>query len=142
VSQMVAVINAEGHILGRLSTNVAKRLLNGEEIVVVNAEKAVITGNRAVVFENYTAKYKRGKQINGPFFPKRADLILKRTVRGMIPYKTSRGRDVYRNLKVFVGVPKDMATAKMERIETATNLWTDKYVTLGEVAEHLGSRLR
>jgi large subunit ribosomal protein L13 len=139
---MVVVINADKHILGRLSTNVAKRLLNGEEVIVVNAEKAIITGNRDDVFENYTAKYKRGKQINGPFFPKRADLILKRTVRGMIPFKSSRGREVYRNLKVFVGVPKDMTSAKMEKVEHATNLWTDKYVTLGEVAEHLGSRLR
>lgn len=139
---MVVVINAEGHVLGRLSTNVAKRLLNGEQVIVVNAEKAVITGNRAMIFDNYRAKYKRGKQINGPFFPKRADLILKRTVRGMIPFKTSRGREVYRNLKVFVGVPKDMASAKMEKVEAATNLFSDKYVTLGEVSEHLGSRLR
>ena len=43
-----------------------------------------------MIFDNYTAKYKRGKQINGPFFPKRADLIVKRTVRGMIPFKSSR----------------------------------------------------
>jgi len=139
---MVVIINAEKHILGRLSTNVAKRLLNGEEVIVVNAEKAIVTGNRDVIFDNYRAKYKRGKQINGPFFPKRADLILKRTVRGMIPFKSAHGQDVYRNLKVFVGVPKDLASAKMETVEAATNLWTDKYVTLGEVAEHLGSRVR
>jgi large subunit ribosomal protein L13 len=139
---MVVIINADKHILGRLSTNVAKRLLNGEEVIVVNAEKAIITGNRDVVFDNYTAKYKRGKQINGPFFPKRADLILKRTIRGMIPFKTSHGRDVYRNLKVFVGVPKGLESAQMEKVEAATNLWSDKYVTLGEVAEHLGSRVR
>lgn len=139
---MVVVINAEGHVLGRLSTNVAKRLINGESVVIVNAEKAVITGNRDVIFDNYRAKYKRGKQINGPFFPKRADLILKRTIRGMLPYKTATGKDIYRNLKVFVGVPKDMTSAQMEKVETATNIWTDKYVTLGEIAEHLGSRLR
>ena len=139
---MAVIINAEGHILGRLSTNIAKRLLSGEDVIIVNAEKAIITGSRDVVFDNYTAKYKRGKQINGPFFPKRADLILKRTIRGMIPFKTSHGRDVYKHLKVFVGVPKDMASAKMEKVEYATQLWTDKYVTLGEVAEHLGSRVR
>lgn len=139
---MVIVINAEKHILGRMSTNVAKRILNGEDVIIVNAEKAIITGNRDMIFDNYTAKYKRGKQINGPFFPKRADLIVKRTVRGMIPFKSSHGREVYRHLKVFVGVPKDLVSAKMEQVEAATNLWTDKYVTVGEVAEHLGSRLR
>jgi large subunit ribosomal protein L13 len=139
---MVVVINAERLILGRMSTNVAKRILNGEDVIIVNAEKAIITGNRDVIFDNYTAKYKRGKQINGPFFPKRADLIVKRTVRGMIPFKSSHGREVYRHLKVFVGVPKDLVSAQMEQVEAATNLWTDKYVTVGEVAEHLGSRLR
>jgi large subunit ribosomal protein L13 len=139
---MVVVINAERLILGRMSTNVAKRILNGEDVIIVNAEKAIITGNRDMIFDNYTAKYKRGKQINGPFFPKRADLIVKRTVRGMIPFKSSHGREVYRHLVVYVGVPKDLASAKMEQVEAATNLWTDKYVTVGEVAEHLGSRLR
>jgi large subunit ribosomal protein L13 len=139
---MVVVINAEKHILGRTSTNVAKRILNGEDVIIVNAEKAIITGNRDMIFDNYTAKYKRGKQINGPFFPKRADLIVKRTIRGMIPFKSSHGREVYRHLTVFVGVPKDLVSAKMEQVEAATNLWTDKYVTVGEVAEHLGSRLR
>ncbi len=139
---MVVVINAEGHVLGRLSTYVAKRLLNGDEIVVVNAEKAIITGSRDEILNRYYAKYKRGKIINGPFFPKRADLIMKRTVRGMIPFKRPNGRAVYRNLQVFVGVPKELAAAEMMKVESATNIWTDKYVTLGEVSEHLGSRVR
>jgi large subunit ribosomal protein L13 len=139
---MVAVINAEGHILGRLSTNVAKRLLQGEMIVIVNAEKAIITGDRYMVFANYSQKHNRGRQINGPFFPKRADMIMKRTVRGMIPFKNPHGKEVYRNLTVYVGVPKEHANAQFEKIEAATNLWTSRYVTLGEVAEHLGSRVR
>ncbi len=139
---MVTIINAEGHILGRLSTNVAKRLLNGETVVIVNAEKAIITGSRDAVFATYKQKHDRGKQINGPFFPKRADLIVKRTVRGMIPFKNAHGKEVYRNLKVFVGVPKDLASAQMEKVEYATKLWTEKFVTIGEVAEHLGSKVR
>lgn len=141
MNQMVAVINAEGHVLGRMSTNVAKRLLQGEQIIIVNAEKAVITGDRDVVFEHYSQKHNRGRQINGPFFPKRADLIVKRTVRGMIPWNRPHGRSIYRNLKVFVGVPKELEKVKFEKVESATNVW-GRYVTLGEVAEHLGSRVR
>ncbi|NLI74438.1 MAG: 50S ribosomal protein L13 [Euryarchaeota archaeon] len=139
---MVVVINAEGHILGRLSTHVAKCLLNGEEVVVVNAEKAIITGSRDEILNRYRAKYVRGTSTNGPFFPKRADLIVKRTVRGMIPFKRPTGRNVYRNLKVFIGVPKELENIDMMKIESATNIWTDKYVTLGEVSRHLGSRVR
>ena len=40
---MVNIIDASGAILGRLGTNVAKRLLSGEEISIVNTEKAIIT---------------------------------------------------------------------------------------------------
>lgn len=139
---MVTVIDADKHILGRLSTNIAKRILNGEEVIVVNAEKAIITGDRQVIFNKYLEKYHRGKQNTGPFFPKRADLILKKTVRGMIPYMHPRGREAYRRVRVYVGIPKELESAKIEKIESAMTLWTDKYVTLGEVAERLGSRVR
>ncbi|NLK25864.1 MAG: 50S ribosomal protein L13 [Euryarchaeota archaeon] len=139
---MSVIIDAEGHVLGRLSTYIAKRLLDGDKVIVVNAEKAVITGSRSEVFTRYHAKHKRGVQNRGPFFPKRADLILKRTVRGMIPFRTSRGREIYRNLLVYVGVPKELASTEMMKVDTATKLWTDKYVTLGEISEHLGSRVR
>ena len=60
----------------------------------------------------------------------------------MIPFGTATGRKAYKNLKVFVGVPADLASSPMERLERATQLGTDKYVTLGEVSEYLGSRVR
>ena len=43
---MVAIIDSEGAVLGRLCTVVAKRLLNGEDIAVVNSEKAIVTGKK------------------------------------------------------------------------------------------------
>src|SRR5256885_11680767 len=49
------VVDATGHVVGRLAAVVAKRLLNGEEIVVVNAEKAIVTGRKSVVFGEYRA---------------------------------------------------------------------------------------
>ena len=53
-----------------------------------------------------------------------------------------RGREAYRRVRVYVGIPKELESAKIEKIESAMTLWTDKYVTLGEVAERLGSRVR
>ncbi|MEM4524429.1 MAG: 50S ribosomal protein L13, partial [Archaeoglobaceae archaeon] len=82
------VINAEGHILGRLCSVIAKRLLMGERIVVVNAEKAVITGNKANIFERYKEKYDRGSKEKGPYFPRHPEKIFKRTVRGMLPWSS------------------------------------------------------
>ncbi|AAB90114.1 MULTISPECIES: 50S ribosomal protein L13 [Archaeoglobus] len=137
------VIDASGHILGRLSSKIAKRLLNGERIVVVNAEKAVITGDKYMVFERYKEKYDRGSKEKGPYFPRHPERIFKRTVRGMLPWKSSRGRDAYRRLRVFMGVPEELQGREFEKIEDALLekvSKTDKYVTLAEVSRYLGFR--
>ena len=139
---MATVIDADGNVLGRLCTSVAKKILNGEEVVVVNAEKAIVTGNKEDILAQYKQKKDRGKVIHGPFYPRRADLILKRTVRGMLPWDRPKGRDAYRLLKVYVGVPKELEAAEKVKLMGATNLSRDRYVTLSEVSEHLGSKVR
>jgi large subunit ribosomal protein L13 len=106
---MVSIINADGMILGRLSSILATRLLAGEEIAVVNAEKAIISGTRARVLSHYRRKRERGSREGGPFFPRRPDHIMKRTVRGMVPYRRERGDDALKRLRVYVGVPKEFA---------------------------------
>ncbi len=142
MSWMTTVIDADGNVLGRLCTSVAKKILNGEEVVVVNAEKAIVTGNKEDILAQYKQKKDRGKVIHGPFYPRRADLILKRTVRGMLPWDRPKGRDAYRLLKVYVGVPKELEAAEKVKLMGATNLSRDRYVTLSEVSEHLGSKVR
>jgi len=139
---MSTVIDADGNVLGRLCTDVAKRILNGEEVMVVNAEKAIVTGNKEDIFAEYKQKKDRGKVIHGPFYPRRADLILKRTVRGMLPWDRPKGRDAYRLLKVYVGVPKELEAAEKIKLMGATKLSRDRYVTLSDVSEHLGSKVR
>jgi large subunit ribosomal protein L13 len=138
----MVVIDADGHVLGRLSTNVAQRIMSGEDVIIVNADKVLITGGRATILSDYKQKKDRGKIRKGPFYPRRADLILKRTVRGMIPFDKSRGREAYRKLKVFVGVPREYESAKVERIEKAMQVNTSRYITLGEVSAFLGSNVR
>jgi large subunit ribosomal protein L13 len=139
------VINAEGHILGRLSSVIAKRLLRGEKIVVVNAEKAIVTGDRDMVFQRYKEKYDRGSKEKGPYFPRHPEKIFKRTVRGMLPWKSRRGREAYRRLRVFIGVPDELKDKEFEVVEQALYekvSKTDKFVTLAEISEYLGYKLR
>ncbi len=139
------VINAEGLILGRLASKVAKMLLEGEEIIIVNAEKAIITGNREDIFAKYKQRTELRTRTNprkGPFYPKRSDEIVRRTVRGMLPWKTDRGRKAFKRLKVYVGVPKEFKDRELETISEAhiSRLATPKYVTVGEVAKFLGGK--
>ncbi|OPY31269.1 MAG: 50S ribosomal protein L13 [Methanomassiliicoccales archaeon PtaU1.Bin124] len=136
------VYDAEKQVAGRMATEIAHKLKQGETIVIVNAERAIITGDRDNVFEKFKAKRDRGYAHSGPFFPRRADLILKRIVRGMLPYDRPNGRDAYHRLKVYVGVPEEFAAAEKVKVEAASRITTSKYVTVGEIANFLGSKVK
>lgn len=139
----MAVINAEGLILGRLSSHVAKRLRNGEEIVILNAEKAIISGRRKQLVEFYAHRRTRGAsqtKAKGPFYPRTSDAILKRTVRGMVEYKKPTGRAALKRLRVYLGVPKEFKDAKMETLETAKKPHLAKFVHLGDISKELGAK--
>jgi large subunit ribosomal protein L13 len=139
---MVTVMDADGMLLGRLASVVAKRSLQGEEIAIVNAEKAIISGTRVRVLANYNQKRHRGSKEGGPFFPRRPDHILKRTIRGMLPYKRQRGDEALKRVKVYVGIPKQFATMEMERPADADmeRLGNPRYITLGDVSTFLGAK--
>lgn len=139
---MVTVINADGLILGRLASYAAKRALEGEEIAIVNAEKVVISGSKATTFEHYQTKVRRGSREGGPFFPRRPDHIVKRTVRGMLPYKRQRGADALKRVMIYVGVPVQYDGAEMEMLEEARveRLSSPRYVTLGSICTKLGAK--
>ncbi|MCD6559746.1 MAG: 50S ribosomal protein L13 [Palaeococcus sp.] len=139
------IINAEGLILGRMASKVAKMLLEGEEIVIVNADKAIITGNKEYIFEKYKRRTNFRSISNpqkGPFYPKRSDEIVRRTVRGMLPWKKDKGRKAFRHLKVYAGVPKEFEGKEFETISEAhiSRLKVPKFVKVGDVAKYLGGK--
>lgn len=138
---MVTVIDADRLIMGRLSSLVAKRLLNGEEIVILNAEKCLITGSPKQIYSRYFDARARGKIRKGPHFPRMPDRIIKRTVRGMLPYQQPRGREALKRLRVYIGVPREFRDVKAIKPEQAATLNTTKYIPLSEVSMRLGAKL-
>jgi len=76
----VTVIDASGLILGRMSSIIAKRLLQGENIVIINAEKAVISGKRKPVIRERKEFLEVGHPWKGPYHYRRPDRIVRRTV--------------------------------------------------------------
>jgi large subunit ribosomal protein L13 len=139
---MVTVIDGDGLLLGRMASMVARRAMSGEEIAIVNAEKTVISGSRARVLANYGQKRTRGSREGGPFFPRRPDHIVKRTIRGMLPYKRTVGSDAFKRVRVYVGVPVEFAGNEREVLEDAhmNRLNTPKFVTVGAVSTFLGAK--
>jgi large subunit ribosomal protein L13 len=137
------VYDADGQILGRLCSIVAKQLLKGESVIVVNAEKAVISGSPKATKEQYAEKVRRGDPYKGPFFPRMPDAILRRTVRGMLPWHKPTGRKVYKKLKVFIGVPGELTKEELKKVDVAdAKRLKSKSMTLGELSLSIGGKKR
>ncbi len=142
MADKMEVIDGEGLILGRLASSVAKMLLTEEEkrVAIVNAERVVVSGTKVSICTDYKRKKDRGSREQGPYYPKMPDRIVKRTIRGMLPYKRPRGRDALSRLRVYLGIPEEYEKEEKKKVEKASveRLLLAKYVTLGEVSEKLG----
>jgi large subunit ribosomal protein L13 len=136
------VVDASDLILGRAASHIAKRLLNGESIVVVNAEKSVVTGGRKMVIDFYIANRARGSKRTGPHFPRYPDRIFRRTVRGMLPHLKTRGKVALEHLEVYMGVPDAYASAPRQSIDNAkARPALRPPTTLEEISRLLGARV-
>ena len=139
VTEQVTIINAEGLILGRMASIIAKRLLNGETIIVVNAEKAVISGKKQSKVREAKDFLEVGHPRKGPFHYRRPDRIIRKTVRGMLPYKQPKGKQAFKRLKVFIGIPDELRGLEMNTLEEATSKkLTCPHFTLAEFAKEIG----
>ena len=131
------VIDARDCILGRVASQVAERALDGERIAVVNAERAVVTGRREDVIGTFEQRREVGSD-RGPAYPTRPDRIMKRSIRGMVPYKTTRGREAFEGVRVYMGNPYDEDGDILEGT-SLNRLSNIKFVSLGDVSEALGA---
>jgi large subunit ribosomal protein L13 len=137
--QPPTIIDASGLILGRMASIVAKRLLQGENIVIINAEKSALSGKRLSRVKEAKEFLEVGHPGKGPFHPRRPDRIVHRTIRGMLPRRIPKGQQALRRLRVYLGVPEEFKNAKMETIPQATVAkLKGPYFTLGEFAKEIG----
>ena len=139
ITKPATVVNADRLILGRMATTVAKRLLNGEEIAVVNAEKAVISGRKGNKVTEAKEFLGVGGVNRGPYHYRRPDRIVKKTIKGMLPFKKPKGKEAYKRLKVFIGVPEDLKNVKMETVPDADSKKLKcSYFSVGQFSKEIG----
>jgi len=134
-------VDAKDKVLGRLASFVAKQALLGKEVYVVNVEKCVISGNKRYLVEFYVQRRQRGRSPRwGPKYPKRPDLIFRRAVRGMLPYKKEKGRKALRKVKVFIGVPDEFKKVNFVELKEfdASKFKIPKYIYLEDLCKELG----
>jgi large subunit ribosomal protein L13 len=133
------IIDAKGLILGRLASNVAKRLLLGETVIILNAEKVAISGKRKQIVKEAKTFLEVGHPRKGPFHPRRPDRIVSRTVRGMLPRKKPKGKLAYKRLRVHLGIPVEFVDKKTQTIiDASADKLKSSYITVAELAKEVG----
>ncbi len=135
----VTLVNAEGLIVGRKCSKVAKRLLKGEEVKILNAEKAVFSGKKKSKVLEAHVFLEVGAPRRGPFHYRRPDRFLRKAVRGMVPYKQPKGKNAYKRLKVFMVIPLELKDQQMITFTEASSAnLKGPHFTLGEMAKEIG----
>ncbi len=133
------IIDAKGLILGRMASSVAKRLLQGETVIVVNAEKAAISGKRLQIVKDAKTFLEVGHPRKGPFHQRRPDRIVRRTIRGMLPRQKPKGLQAFKRLRVYLGVPLEVERKELQTVlEASTDKLKSPYITVGELAKEIG----
>ena len=128
------IIDGKDAVLGRLASTTAKKLLSGEEVTIINAEKIILTGRPIEIKKQYLQRRQIGSPQHGPFFPREPQKIVRRTIRGMLPYKTPRGRTAFKKLRVYTG------TNGMEGEKVGVKAIKSNFMTVGDVAKIIGWR--
>eukprot|EP01121_Diplochlamys_sp_Union-15-3_P007284 TRINITY_DN183_c0_g1_i5.p1 TRINITY_DN183_c0_g1~~TRINITY_DN183_c0_g1_i5.p1 ORF type:complete len:203 (-),score=36.71 TRINITY_DN183_c0_g1_i5:107-715(-) len=120
--EKVVVVDAKGHLLGRLAAAVAKELLCGQKIVVVRCEELLITGRflrNKIKFKHFLNKRRNTNPKRGPFHYRAPHMIFWRTVRGMLPHKLVKGAHALERLQSFVGLPAPWDSMKRQVVPSA-----------------------
>ena len=138
------VVNAQNQVAGRIAARVAKLLLSGEEVAIVNSEQAVVSGKLQYAVDQMTSRRSQQNKRDpneGPKYPRLPHLYMKRIVRGMLPKKSARGRDALKKLRCYVGVPEGMDIAAAAKPFEKANKPAgamQKSTTIGAVCEAFG----
>jgi ribosomal protein uL13 len=128
-------IDAKDAVMGRVASFAAKNALQGNEVVIVNSEKAVISGTPEKTI--YDFKFMRAlNSINpgkGPLISRVPEKIMKRAVRGMVPdYRRARGKVAIKKVKCYTGIPVEFAKEKFIEMGKGQNT-LKKYITLEDL---------
>jgi len=139
----LVVVDATNQIVGRMASRIAKLLLEGWEVKVINAEKAVFSGDPRMVVKGYqillNVKTHTNPYRNKIKRPRTPMWLIKDAVKGMLPKHNARGREALKRLKVYVGEPEDVPKEEVIRFPDADAIrLSGKYITVGEVARRMG----
>ena len=134
------IYNGEGIILGRLAVAVAKDALMGEEVNVVNCDKVIISGKKVNTFDREKQRRKKKSYpTKSAKLPRLTDRFVRRSIRGMLPHTSTRGREAFKRVMCYPNVPSEFDGKELIVIEKASvkKLPSLQYTTVADVCKHL-----
>jgi len=137
------VVDGTNLIAGRLASNVAKLLIQGNRVSVVNCEKIMMSGTRANQIKEYREFLEINSIINykhGPVHYRRPDTVIAKMIRQMLPFdRKPSGKESYQRLRTYIGSPKQIKSLEKIQFEKAKIKRTAaNYTTLGELCRVIG----
>lgn len=142
VNDQHAVVDGTNHIAGRLASNVAKLLLEGKRVSIVNCDKILISGTRTNIVNEYKKFLEIGSIIHpehGPYHPRRPDTMITRMIRGMLPRKKPSGITAHKRLRAYIGSPRQLKSLKKIQFEKAKiTRPSSNYTTMAELGRTIG----
>jgi len=130
---MEIIIDAQNAVVGRLGTYAAKQALIGNKVIIVNCEKAVVTGSKKALEEVYLNKRRIGGTAQkGPYYSKNPEKMVKRAIRGMLPWKKTTGREAYKRIRCHIGVPVEYVNKEKQLMERPLK---NKYLTVQQISK-------
>ena len=141
--------DASNKILGRFCSQIAKKALLGEYVVIINAKDAIISGNKGEIHTQFLEKLNISTATNprrGPFHERRPDTFMRRVIKQMLPTKKIRGKDALKRVHVYISdiperfkiryqnlEPKEILNADKQRLS-----YYNKYITLENLCHRIG----
>jgi large subunit ribosomal protein L13Ae len=145
MNRKVIIVDAKGHLLGRLASYVAKQLEQGQRVIIVRAEHTLISGGHyrnKLKFMDFLRKRMSTNPKKGPIHQKAPSRHLWRVIRGMLPHKTPKGAAALGRLKCFDGVPLSLNAKKKVVVPDALRAVRlkprSKYCVLGDICRECG----
>ena len=137
------VVDVTNHIAGRLSSHVAKLLLKGNRVSLVNCEKIMISGTRSNIIKEYREFLEINSIINpkhGPVHYRRPDTMITKMIRGMLPFdRKPSGKEAHKRLRAYIGSPKELKSLEKVQFEKAKiKKSSSNYTTMGELGRVIG----
>ncbi|MHA1191826.1 MAG: 50S ribosomal protein L13 [Promethearchaeota archaeon] len=147
--QEYQLIDATDKILGRFCSQIAKKALLGEKIVIINARYAIISGTKSNIHNKYLEKLNIRTATNprrGPFWPRRPDTFMRNVIKKMLPTKKLRGKDALKRVHIYIGdiperfqpryqklIPDEIPNSEKNRLS-----YYNKYITLENLCTRIG----